>query len=1078
MIRFIYGNHGCGKTEYIFSELNKDAAAGTPAILIVPEQMTVLAERRAAEELPADAQLNIEVLNFTRLCNRVFRQTGGLVCTHATEGVRRITMQRALKAVGPLLDEYGINASVDLAMPEKMLKVYDEFVSCGITPEEASEAVAKLTGSTQSKLKDIATVISVYRQLIGENFEEPARDLERLCGVEKPSEIFGNVKIYLDAFSGLTGLQHNVVKLLMKHAKDVTISIPLASPSENRADTESLKRMSVRLRADAAASGNQNETIILDTPYRYINNDHVLALMAGLWSSERIVNDEECGTNVKLITASDDYDEAESCAAEIRKLVSEGYRYKDIAVIARHADSIRGITDRALEEAGINVFLSEKTPLSAYAPARFILSALRIITGGWQREDVSAHIKTGLCDVKAEDADLFEIYTETWRISGKGFTSGEWLMNPDGYREDLTPRSKRILEIANKVREKVCVRLGILEEKLRRAKTCADMCRAIYDYMLELNIPGQMSERAENAVKNGRIREAKEAARIFDETVQVLDEVNDAYGENDCPDLADFSRALRTGLDAYALGSIPVSSDSVVIGSADTMRVDRPKCVILLGVYDGSFPAVPDDNGLFGVKEREELSEVLSLMRDRESAASDELYFLRRAAAFASDRLIIYTRKDESSVAVSNIRRILPKLSPVSSDADITDRITSPEMAASYSNLLGATPEGAALARILAENGATDPASLSAKNPVGSDKLSLSADAAEAAAGKDMIFSQSKLETFLSCPFKYYCKYTLGLTPKADSAFSFAPIGTFIHAILEEYLRDIYVNRGGAFPTDGERQSMLDEITAGILERLAPPDSGTRTARLEHLSHRLKALADVITSDLVTELSDSDFVPSYFEMKIGKEGVPPLSFNLKNGGKVSIEGYIDRVDVYREGNKAYLRCVDYKTGTKTFSFDDIDKGENLQLLLYLFSLTKNPDNSSYFGPGLSLEEGSFVYVSANVPRISGKVDDTEGIKQAAADEIVRTGAIRAEDSVINAVSHSGNKKYLMGDEKKRPTVDKDNLNLIFEKVSKILTDTADSICAGKAAAVPKNGGESCKYCEFADVCRSARKKED
>ena len=81
MVKLIYGDIGSGKSEYILSCLEKDAREGVSAILIVPEQQTVAAERELLERLPASAQLNIEVLNFSRLANRVFRRTGDLYTT-------------------------------------------------------------------------------------------------------------------------------------------------------------------------------------------------------------------------------------------------------------------------------------------------------------------------------------------------------------------------------------------------------------------------------------------------------------------------------------------------------------------------------------------------------------------------------------------------------------------------------------------------------------------------------------------------------------------------------------------------------------------------------------------------------------------------------------------------------------------------------------------------------------------------------------------------------------------------------------------------------------------------------------
>ena len=83
------------------------------------------------------------------------------------------------------------------------------------------------------------------------------------------------------------------------------------------------------------------------------------------------------------------------------------------------------------------------------------------------------------------------------------------------------------------------------------------------------------------------------------------------------------------------------------------------------------FPAIPAENGLFSAEEREALiNAALPLARDSDSASSDELYFLRRAVAFASEQLIVFTRQEKTSVAVANMQRLLPQLRKENADAD------------------------------------------------------------------------------------------------------------------------------------------------------------------------------------------------------------------------------------------------------------------------------------------------------------------------------------------------------------------------------------------------------------------------
>jgi ATP-dependent helicase/nuclease subunit B len=135
MIKFIYGNPGTGKTEEIFKMLEDDARNKKSALLIVPEQMTVSAERELLKRLPASAQLHIEVLNYTRLANKLFREHGGVAYNSSTRGLQKLLMWRAIMIAAPLLSEYCRSGDDDIALADSFLSTYNELTAAGISLE-------------------------------------------------------------------------------------------------------------------------------------------------------------------------------------------------------------------------------------------------------------------------------------------------------------------------------------------------------------------------------------------------------------------------------------------------------------------------------------------------------------------------------------------------------------------------------------------------------------------------------------------------------------------------------------------------------------------------------------------------------------------------------------------------------------------------------------------------------------------------------------------------------------------------------------------------------------------------------
>jgi ATP-dependent helicase/nuclease subunit B len=168
--------------------------------------------------------------------------------------------------------------------------------------------------------------------------------------------------------------------------------------------------------------------------------------------------------------------------------------------------------------------------------------------------------------------------------------------------------------------------------------------------------------------------------------------------------------------------------------------------------------------------------------------------------------------------------------------------------------------------------------------------------------------------------------------------------------------------------------------------------------------------------------------------------------------------------------------VDYKTGDKTFSITDIAEGKNLQLLLYLFALTRNNTTQQILNG--NIKPAGITYLSAVPSKIkANRYDDELNTQNAAISEIKRSGLIIDDENILNAVSHSAQKRYLMSSARKRSTVTVDEFNSLFEQVKNILTDIGNEIISGNANAIPKEGSDACKYCGYASICRVPNRKD-
>ncbi len=1060
MIRFIYGASGSGKTHAIFEQLSHDPSS---AILLVPEQQTVLAERESLDRLPPAAQLEFEVLNFTRLCNRVFRLYGGLSYHYITPAMKSLFMWRTLRELSPLLEEYGAAGS-ELSLTDVMLSGVEELSASGVTSDALEAAANKLgNGGLRAKLRDLSLISAAYKNLVSQSFDDKENDLAKLCDILKKHKFFKGKRVFIDSFTSFTAPEYAVLEQIFSQADEVTVALGCDSPSSTLICFESICDTAKRLASLAERLGRPTDRVYLTGNFR-AQNAEIASLSVDVWRArgEACVPENERG-NVRLIECRDPYDEADAVVAIIKRELMRGLRCREIAVVARDSSRYNGILDAALEAAEIPYFMSQPTDLSVSPVMTLILSALRIKYLGFRAEDVLTHLKTGIYPLPIRDIDMFEEYVTTWGISGRRFTEAAWSMNPDGYTDRRSPRADAILTAANRVRELLLTSLDTLFARLDAAECVRDMCAALWGYVEQSRLSERLSELAERAISRGDRRAAADALAVYDVIVAMLDDLAGALGDEKLT-VEELYRACLICVSSASSGAIPTGYDEVTVGSASLLRVSGIRCAVLVGLNEGEFPAKVSESGIFSDADRASLAELgLELGRGNVGRAAEELLFVNRAMSLPSERLYcLYCSNGADggrlrpSMAVSRLRSFLDYLpSERFAEEDPTDAIYTRSVAAER---LSTLPDSARLA-VLTELGER------AVPVVSEPSCSVSAETMSELLGERMSMTQSKLERYVSCNFAYFCEELLGLRPESRAEVDYSVSGSFIHTVLENFMRRAVTEDGLADIDVGAAvDTVINELIAGI-----STEEQRKSNRLKHLFLRLRRLSLLMISSLKHEFELCRFRPEFFELKIGRGGVDPLTIRLSDGSSVSLRGVVDRVDVWRQDGEVYLRVVDYKTGAKKFSLDDIKSGLNLQLLVYLFSLCRVGKFAEECGceAGKAPIPASASYLSAHVSAKS--YAGLPGAERALSDaeaSIDRSGVYLAEKDVLDA----------LGVDPKSGLLDREGIDSLRAELESTVADIAQALRSGRADAEPHIGSSSpCDYCKFASVCRAPKK---
>ncbi len=1140
MLQLILGRAGSGKTQAVLDRLATLATAGHDKVfLLVPEQYSFASERELLARLGAQLASRVAVVSFTRLADTVFREVGGMAGEQLDDGVRALMMSRALSDTAALASDLGeplLGADpwqvTDSAYIEQLLALWEEMRICAVSTEAlggVGETLADegtLAAQTlQEKTKDFYRIFATYEGLLADCGLEDTDKLSRLVERLPDSRLLDGAAVLVDGFKGFTAQELAILEGLLTRVAELTVTLP--TDTAGRAcggDAAREKTLFApvtdtvkKLHAIAARHERQWETRLL-TENRRHPQGALCALEAGLYAPAPTVCDESTDA-VTVTPCFDVYEECAYVARRIRRLMrEEGVRQRDITVVARDLSAYRGLLEDELAQEGIDCFVDARQSLLDEPLVVYTRAALRVAVGGWRTEEILRLLKTDLTVLAPVDVARIENYVYMWRIDGAAWTQ-EWTENPDGLDAKVTPLTARRLAELNAWRQEVVTPLATLREALGGGANGRVFALALYRY---LTADKAISERIAARVRQlDDIAEpllAAHTARVWDEVMALLDRFASALGDTRLPTarLEELFTMLAQMVD---MGQIPQGLDAVTVGAADRIRYHRPRVVFMLGVNEGTFPAYPDEGGLLTEDERRLLAEHdLPLTDGLLTRCIEERYFAYAAATAPSERLFMtYHTGGEAapSPMVTAVETILPACRHESAvAADAADVESAEDMFVRLAGDIACeTPANASLRQVLGGE-PTYSGRLAAVERAATNAPFALQDGEVAAAlfGRDMCLSASRTNKFYNCRFAYFCERGLHIRERKIAQLDGASFGTIVHYVMETLL-PVYTAPDGLISRlkseDAARASSDDAaaaaaenavqkdlhatLTAAVHDAVmayADSEMGGATNKGGRFIYLLELAARAAYNMLwhtVMELRQSEFTPAAFEMEIvpldeadaPEKTVPSLHITFPRGS-VRMSGKVDRVDLYvRFDGKAFVRVVDYKTGSQDFDINKITQGVNMQMLLYLYTLCDCPRRLAATD---TLTPAGVLYHPLSDLAVSR--GDKDNAMQKRLKSMCMHGVVLDDASVVQAMEREPDKVFIpakidKGMKVTGDTVTLDQFALLRRVVEQLLVNMAESLLDGDIAAVPLKENErrsACTYCDYRAVC--ARDEDD
>ena len=782
---------------------------------------------------------------------------------------------------------------------------------------------------------------------------------------------------------------------------------------------------------------------------------------------------------IRLVQAENLFGEAEAVASEILRLARAGYRYREIAVLARGTDAYAGVLDAVLRQNHIPFFFTEKEELLSYPLLTFVGAAMELVTTDFAPYAVRRYIKSGYAGglVDAESGDLLLRYAESWGLRGKAWYGEErWERNPDGFREgEPTEEQTALLAAVNGAREALAPAWRELVGDLRKKPLSGrDILRAVYGHLERVGAPALYVEKVNARLQSGEWERAEKESQLWSLLTGIFERLDEVCGEKPMTVRQVHSLFLLT-VRQYSLGSIPTSQDSVTVGEASLLRPDRVRAVIVMGCGDGVFPASPGNDPLFGDAEAAELETAgLSVVEPRLSRLRAERFYFYSAVAAPSEQLVLTypasSLKGETlrpSPAILRIRALFPRLRTRLYTGVGEQALFSAENASAAFFTFPAGKERDALRALLAEKGIRPPAA----RPAIADPV-----ARIAFGERTLRLSPTALERYRYCPFSYFGRYLLKLREPQKNRFDTATTGTFVHRIFERFLeRRIVDGRFVPPASEAELDRETDELFREQLDAMNAANGAN--ARFRLACRNLRRLLRLLLGNLSGELAGSRCLPTGFEVRIGgADGIPAPELPCGDGRTVALRGVIDRVDEYERDGERYVRVVDYKTYDRPFSLHLVrEYGLDEQMLLYLFAYCRASADGRARPAGV-------LYRPAILPSVKttgGESDDE--IRKMAEEELRQDGLILADADIARAMDESGSGTYIPvkfepdGTVKQTAsTLPADGFDELGRLLASQLLETAGNIFGGRMDVCPVSPDDrhkACTYCNLRSACR-------
>ena len=1107
MLNIYYGRESIDKERFIYETIGQTERV----FVLVPDQYTLEAEKKAFHILNGECLMNMEILSLSRLGGRILKSEGGDNKTFIDKYGRHMLLSRILGEIGEDLQVFR-----GMEKRNSFIEMVNNFISemkqYNVTPEELK--MVHGDGLLERKLADLQQIFTAYEEHISGKYTDTEDYIELYRSKIAGADFIRKSHIWIYGFDSFAPKAISVIGELIGAAEDVNIVLT----SDSGCPDEEIFQLShiVMRKLQAAAEEHGSDWTKQQIPEKFAalkTGAAIREIERQLYSiKKKPCTEAGADSGLTIVEAANAYNEAESAASYILHLVRDcGLRFGDIVVICNDVETRGSIIRRVFAEYEISLFDDRKRAILNSPIAIYVVSLLECIVNGYRSSDILNVLKTGFSDLTDDEVEKLENYVYKYRIKGsmwkKPFLRGAFEYGEEALTEIEDIRGRAVaplLELETLVRSK--------------GQTYEEFLKKFYVFLMERAC---LIPKIENLIKTQEELElidlADETRQIWSSIVDLMDQIVELMGRDEFAgeNLIDL---LTIGLSQMNVGVLPQSGDCVMLGTMQRTRSSDVRAILVLGANEGILPTGASGQNLFTVAELESLAEGgREICKVEKVRMLEEKLAIYRNLSKPTDFLwLSYCTGDTEGNAVrqseiiGELKRIFPGLEvepDVLNREEMTDLIgghmsTLRHLAeAVHRKLKGeALPFGwSAVMNWYAEKYPERISSMLDGFNFTNEQKNLSADLVRKLYGNkdaadegdrlpDLKMSPSRMENFSRCPFSHFITY--GLRPEERRIYETGgrEIGDVYHACIMKLSKKL--TDEGTWKTIEKDQcrQLVDEIVSSETANYREGLFTFSNAEI-YSTRRIAEEAFYACWGIVEQVREGKIESSLFEAPFGRgRRIPSIEIDCASGGKIHIEGIIDRVDVLENGR---VKIIDYKTGAEKFNLNEARKGYRLQLMTYLKAaqqMGRRADDRSE-SPQVELREPAGVfYFLIDDPKVdltgTGREKFVEKITADLKKSFRLNGIMVNDLDVIESIAgdFDGISDIVPIRRNKDGTVKGTGADFLLEEsdfvqlqadVDTQLQRIADELLNGRIEIKPKKTDKTspCVYCQYRGICR-------